>query len=69
MLYRTKEGDVLDWICWKQYGYAPGIVETVLIANPGLAAHGSHLPGGLLINLPKVTVVPPNEEPIRLWDG
>ena len=45
MQYRTKEGDMLDWICWKHYGQESGTVELVLTANPGLAANGPKLPG------------------------
>lgn len=67
MLYRTKENDMLDWICWKHYGQQAGAVEVVLKANPGIAAYGPKLPGGLLINLPEITVIQ-REEPIRLWD-
>jgi phage tail protein X len=67
MQYRTKEGDMLDRICWKHYGQEAGTVELVLTANPGLAAHGPKLPGGMLINLPEIYVVQA-EEPIRLWN-
>ena len=67
MQYRTKEGDMLDWICWKHYGQEAGTVELVLTANPGLAANGPKLPGGILINLPDISVVQA-DDPIRLWD-
>jgi phage tail protein X len=67
MQYRTKEDDMLDRICWKHYGHEAGTVELVLTANPGLASHGPRLPGGLLINLPEISVVQA-DEPIRLWD-
>jgi phage tail protein X len=67
MQYRTKEGDMLDRICWKHYGQESGTVELVLTANPGLASNGPRLPSGLLINLPDISVVQA-EEPIRLWD-
>lgn len=45
--YRTKENDMLDWICWKHYGFQSGAVEIVLTANPELAEWGSFLPAGL----------------------
>jgi len=38
--YRTKEGDVLDRVCWKHYGAQAGAVEAVLEANTNLAEHG-----------------------------
>ncbi len=45
---------MLDLICWKHYGYSSGAVEEVLLENPGLAEHGSFLPAGLRIKLPKI---------------
>lgn len=69
MIYRTKDGDVLDAICARHYGDTPHRVEAVLDANPGLAAHGPVLPSGILIELPVVeddaTDAPAT---IRLWD-
>ena len=53
-LYKTKEHDMLDWICWKHYGFQSGVVEIVLTANPELAEWGSFLPAGLLITLPEI---------------
>ena len=64
--YRTKEGDVLDAICYKYYGRLDDTVEKVLEANPGLAAHGTILPPNLLIKLPEL--VKPEDKSIRLWD-
>ncbi|MFP3016475.1 MAG: tail protein X [Wolbachia sp.] len=52
--YYTKENEMLDLICWKHYGYSSGAVEEVLLENPGLAEHGSFLPTGLRIKLPKI---------------
>lgn len=54
--YRTADGDMIDWICWRRYGRTVGVVERVLEANPGLAARGPVLPAGIEIVLP---VVPP----------
>ena len=54
MIYRTKDGDVLDQICAKHYGDAPYRVEDVLAANPGLAAHGPVMASGLHVNVAKV---------------
>ncbi len=45
---------MLDLICWKHYGYSSGAVEEVLLENLGLAEHGSFLPAGLRIKLPKI---------------
>ncbi|WP_406828444.1 tail protein X [Wolbachia endosymbiont (group A) of Icerya purchasi] len=52
--YFTKENEMLDYICWKHYGYSSGSVEAVLEENPGLAEYGSFLPGGLKIKLPEI---------------
>ncbi|WP_423348843.1 tail protein X [Wolbachia sp. wLmal] len=50
--YLAKENDMLDYICWKHYGFTSGAVEIVLEENPGLAEYGSFLPAGLKIKLP-----------------
>jgi len=52
--YYTKENEMLDYICWKHYGYSSGAVEEVLLENPGLAEYASFLPAGLKIKLPKI---------------
>ncbi|GAK43589.1 tail X family protein [Tepidicaulis marinus] len=66
-LYRTSDGDMVDFICWKHYGVQSGAVEAVLEANEGLAALGPRLPAGVTITLPdlrpKVEV-----KTVRLWD-
>lgn len=66
MIYRTKDGDVLDLICHKYYGDAPCSVEAVYEANRGLADLGPVLPAGVLIELPAAQ--PIEAAPIRLWD-
>ena len=68
MKYITREGDVLDWICWKYYGTTGAlVVETVLTSNLGLADYGPILPLGLEINLPDI-IIPRQTNGIRLWD-
>lgn len=65
--YRTKEGDTLDWICWKFYGNRPGAVELVLDANPTLADQPPELPANLQICLPELPV--DNQDGgVKLWD-
>lgn len=66
MIYRTKDGDVLDLICRTYYAGAPHSVEAVYAANPGLAAYGPVLPAGVLIDLPAAQAAQPTT--IRLWD-
>ncbi|RDD33823.1 Phage Tail Protein X [Wolbachia endosymbiont of Cylisticus convexus] len=52
--YITRENEMLDYICFKHYGYSSGAVEIVLEENYGLAEHGSFLPAGLKIRLPTI---------------
>ena len=68
MRYRTKEGDMLDWICWRHYGQQAGAVEVVLKANPGLAEAGPLLPAGLVIELPDLPQPNQSIDTVRLWD-
>ncbi len=65
--FKTRDGDTLDWICWKHYGKQSGAVEAVYEANPGLAKLGPVFSAGVVIELPEL----PEEskaEVIRLWD-
>ncbi|MDG7057419.1 MAG: tail protein X [Wolbachia endosymbiont of Penenirmus auritus] len=50
--YFTKQNEMLDYICWKHYGYEA--VEAALKENPGLVEYGSFLPAGLKIKLPDI---------------
>lgn len=65
--YRTRDGDMLDDICWRQYGLQSGAVELVLEANPGLADLGPVFSSGVLIELPDIAP-PVQAGPVRLWD-
>lgn len=67
MKYRTKDGDMLDRICWEYYGQQAGAVEAVLEANPGLGDKGPVFIAGLEITLPDLAPAA-NETTIRLWD-
>ncbi|GAB6260341.1 tail protein X [Photobacterium sp. R1] len=64
--YRTRDGDMLDDICWRHYG-RENAVEAVLAMNPGLADFGPLLPSGIEIKLPDLAV-PVSEEAVSLWD-
>jgi phage tail protein X len=64
--YLTREGDMLDRICWKFYGRQSGAVEAVMEANPHLADRGPLLPAGIVIELP--ALAEPEDEPSgALW--
>lgn len=67
--YVTKQGEMLDLICFRFYGRSGQVTEAVLAANPGLAALGPILPFGTRILLPD----PPAEKTVArplvsLWD-
>lgn len=66
VVYRTKQGDVLDAIVCKQYNGQSGALEQVLEANKGLAAQGAVLPMGVLVTLPDLPK-PQAVESVRLW--
>ncbi len=65
--YITRENEMLDYICFKHYGYSSGAVEIVLEANPGLAEYGSFLPAGLKIKLP-VIQKPVQKSKSKVWE-
>ena len=52
MELRSQQGDTLDYILFRHYGYTAGITEQVLALNPGLAELGPILPTGTLITMP-----------------
>lgn len=64
--YVTRDGDMLDWICWRHYGRSAGAVEAVLAANPGLADLGPVYAAGLTIALPDLPDAG-EIETVRLW--
>lgn len=65
--YLTKEGEMLDLICWKHYGFTDGVVELVLAENLGLAEYGSLLPAGFKIKLP-VIQKPMQKSKLKVWE-
>ncbi|WP_067519544.1 tail protein X [Endozoicomonas ascidiicola] len=50
--YTTRDGDMLDAICYQYYGHLNGTLEKVLNANPCLCEKPILLPAGLVIELP-----------------
>ena len=65
-LYRTRDRDTLDHVCWRHYG-RQDVVTAVYEANPGLAGRGPVLPAGLEIELPELPEPTPKPY-LRLWD-
>lgn len=62
------QGDTIDSICWRYYGYSTGVVELVLNANPQLAQYDVLLPIGTIVYLPIVHTVTQQKKSIQLWE-
>ena len=65
LTYITKDGDVLDKICWAHYGTL-ACLEKLLEYNYKVAEYGAVLPRGLEIKLPAFELT--TEKRIQLWD-
>lgn len=66
--YITNDNDRLDLICYRHYGRLEGgIVETVLVANPGLSAKPYILPAGVKIILPEIPDSFLENKTVKLW--
>lgn len=66
-VYVTKDGDMLDDICWKHYGRTSGAVEKVIEANPHLATAPLQLVANVSVTLPDIAKE--SEETLtNLWD-
>lgn len=67
MIYKAKDGESIDYICWKYYGKTDGIVEQVLKANRHLTELSAILKAGTQINLPAIEDKKQNNKKIKLW--
>ena len=67
--YITRDGDMIDWICWHHYdGEQSGAVEAVYAANPSLSQYGPLLPAWLNIVLPELPKPVSTVKVVKLWD-
>jgi phage tail protein X len=66
-VYTAREGDTIDWLCWRYYGATSGAVEKVLEANPGLSRADPNLPAGTRIILPVLAKPLATNAVVRLW--
>lgn len=64
--YRTKQGDVLDALCFKYYGDESHF-DAVLDANAGLENYPDILPMGVTITFPVQAKAPATVSEVRLW--
>lgn len=63
--YTTKQGDMLDAICFKYYK-STDFTAQVLEYNRDLAEYGAILPAGLIIKLPDIEK-PTKQRKVQLW--
>ena len=63
--YITKEGDVLDWICWKHYGTI-SVLEKVMETNSKIT--DERLAAGIEVKLPYIEIILKNGSEVRLWN-
>ena len=66
--YMTKQGQTVDLVCLDHYGRTAEVTETVLSANPGLAALGPVLPMGTAIVMPDIAKKTTATKLVSLWD-
>ena len=64
IIYKTKEGDVLDWIVWRHYGTI-SVLEKVMAANPNIT--NEKLSAGIEIKLPYFETTQKTKGEIKLW--
>lgn len=65
--YLTVGGERLDQVAWSVYRRQSGVVEALLVANPGLADVGFVLPKGLAIELPDLNLTSDSAQEVSLW--
>jgi len=67
--YRSKQGDTLDEIAWRQYGaVSSDMLTRIMDANPGLADLGPIIPAGVIILLPDAPETSTIKAGVTLWD-
>ena len=67
---RSRQGDTVDALCWRELGATTSVVEAVLELNRDLADLGPVLPTGTLVRLPErsATTSTPTLPTQQLWD-
>lgn len=64
--YTTIEGDMVDDIAFARFGASALSTEAILAANPGLAAYGPRLPGGVAVLIP-VPGAKDRQDGVSIW--
>ena len=66
---RSRQGDTLDELLWRERSLGPEDLSRVLDLNPGLADRGAVLPIGTSVNVPDaVQPTTPTLPLIQLWN-
>ena len=65
---RSRQGDTIDALIWRERGLGPADLDTVLALNPGVAGIGAVLPLGTLITVPDSVPNLAMIETVQLWD-
>lgn len=64
----TTDGEMLDAICYREYGRTAGVTEAVLKHNRGLADLGEVYDAGVVIELPAFAKpTAQTKRPVRLY--
>lgn len=70
MRVHAHQGDTLDALLWRHAGRTAGLLEAVLLANPGVADWGPPLPHGTAVDIPEAALAAPPVPDlplIQLW--
>ena len=65
---RSKQGDTLDLLIWREAGLGAGDVGRILTANPAIADPGTVLPLDTLVTIPATASQPRQVPLVQLWD-
>ncbi|MFT4091309.1 MAG: tail protein X [Asticcacaulis sp.] len=64
---RAHQGETLDALVWRVLAKGAGVVEQVMILNPGICENGPILPTGREVILPIIPTDPPVRDMVQLW--
>lgn len=69
MIAVALQGDTVDMIAYRHFGYTAAVTEAILELNPGIAAMGVFVPEGTSVTLPNQTAIDtPTAKLLQLWD-
>ncbi|MGV8939404.1 MAG: tail protein X [Allorhizobium sp.] len=68
--YTTKQGETVDFACWRHYGFTRTVTELVYASdrNLGLVNHGVFLPFGTKIWMPEFRKALADKTLVSLWE-